>query len=130
MQFTQQADDYVNNHTPFKCYRDLSIAICLLIAAVIVPVVSWQGFLKPETEQLATWIQRSGAIVVFLCVVSEYYVSRLLGILNPPGFTSVGTKKLEKKLGLPLNIIQIIVLILGAIGTLLWGYGDLLPLSS
>jgi hypothetical protein len=96
------------------------------VIAIIFPIMSALGFLKPEAEELAIWVQRSGAVVVFLCVVSEYYISKLLGILNPPGFTSVGTQSIQKKLYNPLRIMQLIGLVLGAIGTLLWGYGDLL----
>ena len=117
---------YVQGHTPFKCYRDVSVSIILIIVALVIPFQASMGFMKPDIETINIWFQRSGSITVLLSLVAEYVISRLHGIIRPAGFTSKETENIRKKLENPLMVLRYIGGGTAVLGTIIWGYGDLL----
>jgi uncharacterized protein YjeT (DUF2065 family) len=117
---------YVLGHTPFKCYRDFTVSSALILIAVIIPVLAFSGILKPENEQAGIWFQRSGSITVLLSLTAEYIISRLHGIIRPAGFTSDETEMIRVKLESPLMVLRYIGGAVAVVGTIIWGYGDLL----
>jgi hypothetical protein len=117
---------YVQGHTPLKCYRDVAVSLILIVVAIFIPFLANIGFIKPEAETINIWFQRSGSITVLLSLVAEYVISRLHGIIRPAGFTSKETENIRKKLENPLMVLRYIGGGAAVLGTIIWGYGDLL----
>ncbi|WP_394224455.1 hypothetical protein [Alteromonas gracilis] len=86
-------------------------------------VLALTGLLKPSTEELGVWFQRSGSLIVLFAVLGEYYVSKMASTLRPAGH--VGITKMEETLPKTVGLFHLIALFLAIIGTFIWGYGDL-----
>ena len=114
MEPKEEFDKYKAAKWKFLGYVFLSIA-CGLLALT--------GFLKPLTEELGIWFQRSGSLVVLFAVLGEYYASKMASTLRPAGY--VGITTMEKELTKTVNIFHFIALFLAITGTFIWGYGDL-----
>ena len=94
--------------------------------SILTPIATYFIPLRPPDESLASWFQRSGAVMVVFALVAESNAISIFNILNPSGFVSEGFDEAEKQFkNRPVNFSKISFFII-AIGTLIWGYGDLL----
>lgn len=95
------------------------VAIAIPFIAIFVPA------LMPEKETIATWFQRSGAIVVALAVWVEIKNNAISGYIYPSGLSSGEFAELKESYGLYFNIIKWSGFVLAICGTVIWGYGDI-----
>jgi len=108
-----------------KTCRDLKVFGFLVLIAVLIPVSALLVPLRPPSESLGSWFQRSGSIMTVLCLVLDLKVFSIHGRLFPSGYVSLGFGAFKDKY-LPIyNSLTVVLLVLTGIGTVIWGYGDL-----
>jgi len=83
--------------------------------------------LKPVNESIGMWVQRSGAIIVVLALLAEIKAisAERLAITSEMSFLYCNiylNNKYKKK----VKIVTFATYFVVAIGTLIWGYGDIL----
>ena len=94
--------------------------VTLLLASIATPVVTWLIFHN------GGMLGRSGSIMVFFAAVAEFFTlnrSNKKHILNA---CRVKNGETPWDFSRPARIVGFFSLITALIGTLLWGYGDLL----
>ena len=99
---------------------------CILCLLVICG--GWNGLLKPEIDPAYLWFQRSGSIVVFLSLYLDFNISKEKTRMNnqfPNSHEGDFVENFEKHLPVFI-ILHIACLTTAVIGTVIWGYGDLL----
>ena len=96
------------------------------ILAIMMPLLSLIIPIKPSSEELSSWFQRSGAAMVVCSLIAESKAISIYNILNPSGFVVLGFNEAERQFkNRPMLFNRISFLII-AVGTLIWGYGDLM----
>jgi hypothetical protein len=104
----------------FKYYAIFSaLALITPLIALFIPYM-------PENETLFTWFQRSGSAIVVFGLLAEARAVNCFFILNPVGFGDIRINEARAKyLKYPaaLNISSFSII---ALGTVIWGYGDIL----
>ena len=108
---------------PILKYRVIFIAftVIALLTPIILVVTPW----LLEKESLENWFQRSGSLVVIFALVAESNAIAIFKILNPTGFPSTSFEEVRKQYDyLPNKYTKISLSVIG-LGTLIWGYGDL-----
>tara|TARA_R110002073_G_scaffold299249_2_gene466159 strand:- start:3681 stop:4103 length:423 start_codon:yes stop_codon:yes gene_type:complete len=86
---------------------------------------------KPETESIATWFQRSGSIMVILAIWLELKMHSISGYMNVDESVVVINEfptDAVKRYNLCYKIAMIVGFFIAVIGSIIWGYGDLLYL--
>ncbi len=106
--------------------RTLLFGIASIVIGVILPVLAIEISIRPDGEQLNTWFQRSGSIMVIVAVWAEVKLSSIHHMLNPTGLITSECGTLRKEYGTYYTLIVWLVALVAAAGTLIWGYGDLL----
>ncbi|KIF46823.1 hypothetical protein [Vibrio owensii] len=101
------------------------ITAFLIVTLVAVIAVS-QGFLLPASDKPEIWFQRSGSIIVVVALFLEYLVQKRLEAFSngevPPWEAGRLYKAFYQKLA-------VVCVIYGLLGTMVWGYGDLIYLK-
>ena len=111
--------------------KELLIISLLLAFSTIFPICAWNGFLQQD-ENVSIWFQRSGSLTVLFAVWAEYKLFKVHTLTMPMsggGETyqdAAHTGELKTKYGKKLNVINFVSAALVIIGTVIWGYGDLL----
>ncbi|KJZ09589.1 hypothetical protein TW85_21855 [Marinomonas sp. S3726] len=96
------------------------------LLAIIAPVVALVIPIRPEEVSLDNWFARSGAAMVVLALLAESNAFKIFNLFNPSGMVEVGFDEFRRKYwGWPARLNKT-AFILVAVGTLIWGYGDLL----
>jgi hypothetical protein len=80
----------------------------------------------PDNEVLGTWFQRSGSFVVIFGLLSEARAINCFFILNPSHNPESPILDAIKEYSRSPKILNLLAFILIAIGTFIWGYGDIL----
>lgn len=100
----------------------------LLIPALAAPIFAYYGFLMPDSELQGVWFQRSGSIAVIIAIFSELLLAKLNSY---PGLQS--SLKDIGNYGDPIwfhlffyKLVYFTAGLIAVIGTIIWGYGDLL----
>ena len=108
----------------------------LLILAVGAPVLSALGapmlsaLLSSDTGE-AHWFQRSGSLTVLFAVILEFWTTTIVKDARDAAWAAAkrrswaGTAVLGQ-LPTPRKVIALIALVLMVLGTIIWGYGDLI----
>ena len=102
--------------------------ICFLgaIAVITIPVLALSVPVRPVGEEIGVWFQGSGSIMTVLCLVLELKLFSIHGVLFPSGYVSVGFDEFKEKYLPFYKALSVSILILTAVGTIIWGYGDLM----
>lgn len=100
--------------TKNEIWNRLSCAGFLMLVAVVVPVASYYGFMKPKEELNSAWLMRSGAMVTMAALIAEHTLAEALPRL---------TNSLSK-FAKPISFMRKLVAIQILAGTAIWGYGD------
>jgi len=107
-------------------YRFCLALICIAVAA---PIAAALGVLKPEAVHTAAWLQRSAAISTVFSLLEFEAAAFALGRLYMPGTYGDVDKLATYAAYVPrFNVLRYWAVGITVLGTLLWGYGDLLPL--
>lgn len=120
----KEMDDEISKLIDSKSRLDHRILLTLLVLGVLVVVVSCFGIFKPVHDAPEVWFQRSGSIAVFIALLVEYNVQKnkiFLADCKPSDFKFWKTNHLYN-----FHKLHIYSISLGVIGTIIWGYGDLL----
>ena len=98
----------------------------LALASFLVPFFSFIDIYSYFNDTSNVWFQRSGSIMVVLAAFSEMYAFKMQELLTPHReLALVDIEVLQSQYLSRANKLKIISAILIAIGTLIWGYGDL-----
>ncbi|WP_444896918.1 hypothetical protein [Microbulbifer sp. SSSA005] len=103
-----------------------AIGSTLLIAlGVIIMIGSSQGVMLPLIDKPEIWFQRSGAIAVLIAVYIEYIAQHQLKSISALAYEGIS---LSSSYSTYFDWISKSCIALAIIGTVIWGYGDLLYL--
>ena len=106
--------------------KALLSCVPLIILGVLAPVVAYFSCLRPEGEAADVWFQRSGSISVLFGVWAEYNLSKVNEHINLSGIVVSDQTELSERYKLRYRIAQYLGVVLAIVGTIIWGYGDLL----
>lgn len=95
--------------------------------AIAAPICAYNTPLTwlPKEDSLGAWVQRSGSVMAVFGLLAESRAVNSFFILNPNGYTVTGIKEAKEKYGRYPAILNSIAFLLIAIGTFIWGYGDI-----
>ena len=110
---------------------DLFFSVLLLCLAFSFPLMAWFGILQQD-KSIAVWFQRSGALTVLFAAWAEYIIFIVRERTNPiadggetnQDLAHQGVLKTKYR-GL-LSVLSFISILLLVLGTIVWGYGDLI----
>ena len=112
---------------PHEVRNRLFLCGSLLLVAAAIPTLAYFGCFKPVEEPQNTWFQRSGSLTVLVAVSIEFLLTKLHkypGLIGLLGEMKPGPARWHS---ITYRIIFYSAGFLAAIGTVIWGYGDLLP---
>jgi hypothetical protein len=99
--------------------------IAYALIAILVPLaaaVLCYGLGKPST-----WIARGGAIMAGVAFLADLKARDMADVFKPSGFVSDTFNATRSKYFLQVSICQKLGIALILIGTIVWGFGDVLP---
>lgn len=62
--------------------------LIMLGLSILMPALALMDFLRPSTESIESWFQRSGSIMVLFAVVAEMQAYQMFDVFKPVGFVS------------------------------------------
>ncbi|WP_241122946.1 hypothetical protein [Achromobacter xylosoxidans] len=104
----------------------------LLLVAVGAPLLAGLGFLwKPDEVSKAAWLQRSAAVTVSFALLAQVLGNRAVDYLLPSrgGFANGELIVIYQVYATSFKWINRTAIVLTVVGSVVWGYGDLLPLD-
>lgn len=104
----------------------------LLVVAVGAPLLAGFGLLwKPDEVSSAAWLQRSAAVTVSLALLAQVLGNRAADHLLPVrgGFADLNLVVVYVAYATAFRWINRAAIVFTVVGSVLWGYGDLLPLG-
>ncbi|MCG7568533.1 hypothetical protein MHM89_01205 [Pseudoalteromonas sp. CNC9-20] len=107
-----------------KIRKSLGLILLMFIASLVVLTGAYCGLIKPDTEPTSIWFQRAGSLVTLMAIACDLFLYR-----SPQGFADLGEINSLKNNGSLIILSRVIVVIMPVIGTLVWGYGDLIYLG-
>ena len=113
-----------------ETFIELLSTVPLLFLAFLAPVLAYNSMFIFGNDKPEIWFQRSGSITVFFAVWAEYGLSKINGHVNPTGVIVSQQVELSEKYKTPYYIAKYLGVIMALIGTLIWGYGDLIWLQN
>lgn len=97
----------------------------LVIICLLTPILLLMIDVKEETT--AVWFQRSGSVMVALALLADIRVIKIDRLIIARDHSFLYTHiYIEQKYNKKLNFVRYMSYLLVAIGTVIWGYGDLL----
>lgn len=103
---------------------ELLFILSLCLIAVLVEGLAATSMLKPESEPLASWFQRSGAITSVFCVFAQLRINNFLESIR--GGTFSESWALFRLFNKKHSTVSWIVTLIAIWGAFVWGYGDLM----
>ena len=98
----------------------------LILFGIIPPLLALTTDWRPEGENMASWFQRSGSILVIFSVLVEFKLLTLFSTFYPGAEAMLWTDTIAKKYYKKYLFVTYLSAILAIIGTIIWGYGDVL----
>lgn len=100
-------------------------AIALCVIAIAVPCLSaFVPVLKPNSEHTNLWFQRSGSLMTVIAVFANVKAASLLELIR--GGTFGESWNMHHKYITLQKVANWTSVLLVCVGTIIWGYGDLL----
>jgi hypothetical protein len=84
----------------------------------------------PNSQTIPGWFQRSGSLTTIGAVIISIYATRMRDRLEGKFMGDVYGLEVFKRLKVPFTIATTSAFILSVVGTIVWGYGDLLVSSA
>ncbi|XKH01132.1 hypothetical protein LG325_13755 [Marinobacter nauticus] len=100
----------------------IAVSILLIISAILIPFFSYFGVFKPIEESGAVFFQKSGSLVVIICLVLDAFLVWGHSILSPSFDKFFNLAKAKCLLGLRALIAVATILTIGA--AVLSGFGE------
>lgn len=117
-----------------KIEKNFSVIKCLVSATILLPTFLFllNCCLALELDQ-GQWFSRSGSIIILLCIIADFLILSNYRFMRPTE-PDKGIRwesfdiwmKLESEYDDRNRSWTIVVFILALIGTIIWGYGDLI----
>ena len=114
-----------------KIKIELITTLPLLVLSVAIPISAWHGIFKYDAD-VNIWFQRSGSLMVLFAVWLEYKLFKISNLTNPTSESGVTWQDLAHRDALntkydnKIKIYKYITAVLAIIGTVIWGYGDII----
>lgn len=108
--------------------KKVIIVLISFILSSFFIVAGWNGQLKPDIDDPSIWFQRSGSVVVLSSLFVDFFISREKTRMSnqfPNKWQGDFFEVFEKYLPI-FKILHIISIIFAVVGTIIWGYGDLI----
>jgi hypothetical protein len=121
---TAQEVEELNREHKNRIRRAFLWAYGLCVCAIIPLLFSMLGWFKPQAEPLGQWFQRSGAVMTVFAVYAQFKANSITAMIAGSGWG--GPFALDPRYKGQQNVAAGLSLALVIIGTLVWGYGDLL----
>ncbi|MGZ9712002.1 hypothetical protein ACXX82_14475 [Glaciimonas sp. GNP009] len=106
-----------------KLKAELYFITILCIAAISVEILAVYSVLKPSSESVALWFQRSGAITSIFCAFAQFRINNFLESIRGGAFAE--SWWLYNIFNKQQYSISWAVTFLAIWGAFVWGYGDL-----
>jgi hypothetical protein len=96
---------------------------CILALLVPCALLGVPG-LRPGSQTFATWLGRSGSVMSVFALIAQQKISFFEQSIR--GTTFAESWALHRKYAIRVALVNSLSLTLAVIGTIIWGYGDLL----
>ncbi|GAB0109223.1 hypothetical protein [Pseudoalteromonas distincta] len=106
--------------------KERKLFFIFTVLSILMPMISLTGLLKPSCEALGFWFQRSGATTVVFAIFAELKAANMLSVFKPAGMVNRSFHSTRDKYIKQIKIYNYIALFLIVLGTVIWGYGDLI----
>lgn len=103
---------------------ELFFIIIVIVCAVLSLILGSLGWLKPSNEQPGSWFMRSGAIASIFSTLAQFKSNSLLERIRGGTFAEswiYWNKFINHQVG-----VSWAATIIGILGAIVWGYGDLI----
>ncbi|MFC5521421.1 hypothetical protein [Polaromonas jejuensis] len=107
-----------------KLKAELYLIAFLCVSAVAVELLSLCSALRPSSESVASWFQRSGAITSIFAVFAQYRIGNFLESIQ--GGTFAESWSLYHLFKTHQYVLSWVIVAITIWGAFVWGYGDLL----
>lgn len=121
-----ETDDWLTHNRNFLDKSFKNIYIIMFFTMLIPFVALYIPILKPSDELLAFWFQRSGSIIVVLALWIELKNNKANSLINPRGFITEEFEVIKKEYGKRHSFVTWFGFWVAIIGSIIWGYGDIL----
>lgn len=102
--------------TRYELFRQVGYSWLLVLTAIGIASAAYVGLLNPVPSEPGPWFARSGALVTVLAIFAEQTVSKMLARMHN------GIQLHVRWLVYPRRCAFVLIIL----GTIVWGYGDLL----
>lgn len=103
-----------------------SVMCLLALAALLLIALPCADALRPTSDSMAQWFQRTGAPVTVFAFLAQNKAGHLSALLTPGGFGSAELVLLRKQYMPKQKWGMRVSTGLTVIGTIIWAYGDIL----
>jgi ABC-type glycerol-3-phosphate transport system permease component len=118
---TDQDNETLRRKHEARVWRAFLWACGLCLCAVIAPLLSMLlGRFRPQAEPFGQWFARSGAVMTVFAVYAQFKAASIVTMIQG------STRALYREYKRRQTIVAVLSLVLAVIGTIVWGYGDLL----
>ena len=95
---------------------------------ILAPILACTRSWLPEGEKFPIWFQRSGSILVIFAIMSEFILLSLYSTIYPGDntWTDENHQVIVNKYKTKYNLLSFFSSALAIIGTIIWGYGDII----
>jgi hypothetical protein len=110
--------------TEGKLRIELGFIVSLIIFAIGAGIFAYSGWLKPQNDSPGIWFQRSGSITAIFSAFAQFRINNFLERIR--GGTFKESWHLYFKFISRQVTISWVVTVIGVIGAVVWGYGDII----
>lgn len=118
-------EQYIAQIEP-RIKRTLIVCTILLGLTVLVILFGSVSTFRPSADDPEVWFQRSGALLVAFGAIVEFMLLSINGAVNPSGSSGEQHLEMARKYQLKYRIMSYVAFVVIFVGTVIWGYGDLL----
>ena len=105
------------------------VVVILIAASISAPIYAYFGNWLPIGEKREIWIQRSGAVTTLFSFMAASMIVFTSGRLHTPGFFGSQVKlEILVEFKNYFRVAEALIFVLSIIGTVVWGYGDIIYL--
>lgn len=123
-QLPEETKEWVTNQIR-GINRELFMWFAFISLAFMTPII--MHFFKPPTEYAGVWLQRSGSIIVVFALLAEIKSNSIENMAISKSHTFLYCNMyLKSRYENKIKFITYFTYSIVAVGTIVWGYGDIL----